>query len=234
MADIDKPIVCINCIGTNKHTFKQVLGVTFHDRPVHKCTRITLITIGNNHLDCTPRPFSMPPLYAGRESSATPAPEICLFYLLNHLFRAHRGKHLFNSSITTNSNVMIDVIGIYSSIIPQCNSQLFLIKWDIFHYLNGFFKKSASIKEVSYRITCHIGNRNNSPYIFFSDLLIKITMRFDLHNRTFLAYPLTTCLYNLQIQTIFCNPLLKPLNNVSGPGSRTCCPATDPYPVFLR
>ena len=44
---IDITILCTNCISGNGHTFDHLVWITFHYGAIHKCTRITFVTVAD-------------------------------------------------------------------------------------------------------------------------------------------------------------------------------------------
>ena len=89
---IDISVFSAYCISGDHHTFDHLIGIAFHNGAVHKCARISLVTVTYHIAGSFFLAGNLSPLLSSREagSSASSQPGFC--YLVNYFLWRHVKK----------------------------------------------------------------------------------------------------------------------------------------------
>ena len=87
--NINITILCAYCVCGDGHTFDHLVWITFHYGTIHKCTRVTFITVTYYvayffFLACNLRPF-----LAGRETSAATSAKSGFDHFIDDILWSH-------------------------------------------------------------------------------------------------------------------------------------------------
>ncbi len=126
--NVNIALPCPHCITGNGHCLNHTVRITPQHRAIHKCTRITFISVAADIFEISHCIGRKLPLEARREAcSATSSKAGCL-YLINNLLRCHLCEYFRQCHIAIRTNILINILRINYATVPQCNSLLLLVK----------------------------------------------------------------------------------------------------------
>ena len=125
-------MLCSYCVSCKHHTLDQTVRITFHYRTIHKCSRVTLITVTNHIMNRISLACYLNPFLTCREAAATTSADTGFINLINNQIRIHL-KHCFLQSLETAAcYVFFQRFCIKFTTVLQNNSCLFRNKRNIF------------------------------------------------------------------------------------------------------
>jgi len=171
---INISILCSYCISCKHHTFNQTVRVTFHYGTIHKCSRVTLITITYYIMNRISLTGYLNPFLTCREATASTSADTGFINLINNQIRVHL-KHCFLQSLKTAAcYVFFQRFCVKFTTVLQNDSCLFRNKRNIFWStayftaflikqslncfitLNAFFKNFLAVFDLNLCILDHI------------------------------------------------------------------------------
>ena len=139
-------MLCSYCVSCKHHTLDQTVRITFHYRTIHKCSRVTLITVTNHIMNRISLACYLNPFLTCRKAAATTSADTGFINLINNQIRIHL-KHCFLQSLeTATCYVLIQRFCIKLTTVLQNNTGLFRDKRNIFRsaaYFTAFLIKQS-------------------------------------------------------------------------------------------
>ena len=143
---INISMLCSYCVSCKHHTFDQTIRITFHYGAIHKCSRVTLITITYYIMNRISLTGYLNPFLTSREATASTSADTGFINLIDNQIRIHL-KHRFLQRLeTTACYVFLQRFRIKFATVFQNDSCLFCDKRDILWsaaYLTAFLIKQS-------------------------------------------------------------------------------------------
>ena len=172
------------------------MGVAFQNATVHKCTRVTFVSVTDYIFFIAYRFSSKFPFHTGREATAATTTQARLFNFVDNFLRSH-GSYCFSQSfVATYSNVLFNLFRVNCTAVSQNKAFLFFIETNfrIAGYL--FQAHRFAIKETVYNTTFIQMSFNNLFNIFYFYFAVEGTFRINDYQRTIFAETMATGFYN--------------------------------------
>ena len=141
-------MLCSYCVSCKHHTLDQTVRITFHYGTIHKCSRVTLITVTNHIMNRISLACYLNPFLTCREAAATTSADTGFINLINNQIRIHL-KHCFLQSLETAACYVLRSAAYFTA---------FLIKQslDSLITLNTLLKNLLAVFDLNLRILDHI------------------------------------------------------------------------------
>ena len=165
------------------------MGITFQYGTIHKCTRVTFVSVTDyvflrSFIRC-----AQSPLTSCGESAAASAAKTRVCHALDNVFRSHFRKSLAKSCIAVHGNVFFDVFGIDHTAVTQCHTLLCLIETSLgksclymrvrFHYCICII-----VYKTLYRTSLQQMFFHDLRNIIYRNTAVECAVRIDNDNRT--------------------------------------------------
>ena len=133
--NIEISVFSADCITCNYHTFNDCKGVALKNRTVHKCSRVTLISVTDNILFIIVLIIGKLPFSACRESAAAASAKSGGKNLINNSLAVHR-QCFCKSGVCPKTQRFVYIFRVNGAAAVKCNSMLLLVKVNVVLLLN--------------------------------------------------------------------------------------------------
>ena len=198
---INISILSAYCICCNDHTFNHLVWITFHYGAIHKCTRVTLITVTYNVADFFFLTGYLRPFLTGRETSSATSTKSGFRYFIDNLLRRHIKESFCHSLKSADCNIFINRFCIDISTVFKNDSCLLIQERNIRWMWTDSIM--ITIKQSAYRLTFHNSTLYDFLTVFHLYMHILIIVRLDFHKRSKFAKSLASGLNNTDMRNIF-------------------------------
>ena len=103
------------CNPGNQHPFYHAVRIAFHHAAVHKCARITLITIADHIFNFFILRQHLRPFPSGGKSAAAAPAQRRLRHFVHNLLRRHIEQSLCHRSVSAHRYVLLNGFGVNPS-----------------------------------------------------------------------------------------------------------------------
>ena len=138
------------CIACQHHTFDQFIWITFHNGTVHKCPRVTFITVTYDIAVFFSLTCNLFPFLSGWEAAASTSAKTGFVNNINNLIGSHFEKCLLKGGKAAACKILVEGLSVKFAAVLQYNTCLLCDKRD---FIRCFVRNTVLfVKEALYNI----------------------------------------------------------------------------------
>ena len=172
-------------VSAQSHCLNNRMGITFHDWTIHKCSRISFITIADYITDLFRLTRYLWPFSSRRKSCSASSTKACICNRLNHCFRSHFKHSFFERLICSYRHCILNMLCINMTAVSQHQTGLLGIEWNFFLCL--IYMTIIFIHQSCNRFSMKNRLFKNFFAVFQFYFQIQIVIRFNTNQRTHLT-----------------------------------------------
>src|SRR4030067_244446 len=119
MPDINESLIRSNGKSADDHPFQDRVWIPFHQAAVHISARCALIAVNDDIFDISRSSTALFPFFTCRKTCSPSSPQTRGFNLIDNLIGLHFEEGLCQRLISTDSNIILNLLGIDETIIPE-------------------------------------------------------------------------------------------------------------------
>ena len=116
----------------NQHSLDNTMRISLHHASIHKCSRISLVTVTYHIFYFRILCQNLSPFSSGWEAAASTPTERCLRNFIYYLLWCHIEQSLCNGTVTAHRYVLFDRFRIDTSAILQRHTGLLFVERNLF------------------------------------------------------------------------------------------------------